>query len=78
MPPEFPDLVVTCDDARISGTHALFSWTLDGHHVETKKHVRTGGWEEWELDDNKKVKVSLGWFDVEEYERQIVEGSGQD
>ncbi len=33
-----------------------------------------GGWEEWELDDNMKVKSSLGWFDAQEYERQIAEG----
>ncbi len=73
---EFPDLKVFCDSARISGTHAIFIWTLEGHHSETKNHVKVGGWEEWELDENMKVKKSLGWFDAEEYDRQVAEGSG--
>jgi len=71
---EFPDLVVRCDDVRTSGDHAIFIWTLEGHHAETKNHVKVGGWEEWELDENLKIKSSLGWFDATEYERQIAEG----
>ena len=45
---EFPDLQVYCDDARGAGPHAIFVWTLEGHHVDTKNHVKIGGWEEWE------------------------------
>lgn len=71
---EFPDLVVTCDGTRWAGGHAIFLWTLEGYHAETKNHVKVGGWEEWELDVNLKVISSLGWFDAEEYERQIAEG----
>ncbi len=71
---EFPDLVVHCDDVRTAGDHAIFAWTLEGHHAETKNHVKVGGWEEWDLDDNMLVKSSLGWFDATEYERQIAEG----
>ena len=71
---EFPDLVVKCDEVRSSGSHAIFIWTLEGHHAETKNFVRVGGWEEWELDDTLKVKSSLGWFDAIEYDRQIAEG----
>jgi len=71
---EFPDLVVHCDDVCTAGDHAIFVWTLEGHHGETKNHVKVGGWEEWELDENLKVKSSLGWFDAVEYERQIAEG----
>ena len=71
---EFPDLVVHCDEVRTAGDHAIFIWTLEGHHAETKNHVKVGGWEEWEIDDNLKVKSSLGWFDATEYERQIAEG----
>jgi hypothetical protein len=29
------------------------------------------GWEEWEIDEQMKIRASLGWFDVEDYERQI-------
>ncbi len=71
---EFPDLIVHCDALRLSGSHALFVWTLEGHHSETKNFVKVGGWEEWELDDDMKVKSSLGWFNGLEYERQIAEG----
>ncbi len=71
---EFPDLIVTYDGTRWAGGHAIFLWTLEGHHAETKNHVKVGGWEEWELDENLKIKSSLGWFDAEEYERQIAEG----
>lgn len=72
---EFPDLNVHCDEVRTSGDHAIFIWTLEGHHSETKNFVKVGGWEEWELDENLQVKSSLGWFDADEYERQIAEGA---
>lgn len=71
---EFPDLVIHCDGVRTADDHAIFLWTLEGHHVETKNHVKVSGWEEWELDDTMQVKSSLGWFDAAEYERQILEG----
>ncbi len=67
----FPDLVVRCDDFRLAGAHALFAWTLDGHHVETKRRVRIGGWGEWALDRRDKVAFSRGWFDAVGYENQI-------
>ena len=70
----FPGMSVSCDGVRIAGSHVLFSWTLDGRHAETKNRVRVGGWEEWELDGTGKIASSLGWFDAEEYERQIREG----
>lgn len=68
---EFPDLALTCDDVRYSGSHVLFAWTLTGHHVETKNYVNFSGWEEWELDDGIKVVSSLGWFDGDDYDRQV-------
>jgi uncharacterized protein (TIGR02246 family) len=71
----FPDLIVHCDEIRTAGNHAIFVWTLEGHHAETKNYVEVGGWEEWELDDDMKVKSSLGWFDAADYERQIAGGA---
>lgn len=68
---EFPDLEVRCDLMRKAGSHAVFIWTLEGHHAETKNHVVAGGWEEWELDDDMKVLSSKGWFDADDYQRQI-------
>lgn len=68
---EFPDLELRCDLMRTAGSHCLFVWTLEGHHVEIKNHVVVGGWEEWELNSDMKVQKSLGWFDAEAYQRQI-------
>jgi len=68
---EFPDLVVKCDSIRTAGNHAVFSWTLEGHHAETKNFVRAPGWEEWEISDDMKIQSSAGWFDVADYEQQI-------
>lgn len=68
---EFPDLEVRCDMMRWAGAHAIFVWTLEGHHAQTGNRVVTRGWEEWELTDDGKVQASLGWFDAEDYQRQI-------
>src|SRR5689334_4400949 len=48
---DFPDLVVRCDGVRAAGMHAIFLWTLEGHHAQTKVLVKIGGWEEWDLSE---------------------------
>lgn len=68
---EFPDLKVYCDEFKSAGGHALFSWSLEGTHSETGNVVKCPGWEEWELNDEGKVKTSLGWFDADDYARQV-------
>ncbi|MEM9643273.1 MAG: nuclear transport factor 2 family protein [Pseudomonadota bacterium] len=68
---EFPDLEVRCDMFRWAGSHAIFVWTLEGHHSETGNRVVTRGWEEWDLTPDYKVQSSLGWFDADDYQRQI-------
>ena len=72
---DFPDLALRCDYHRLAGDHAIFVWTLEGHHIETKNSVKIGGWEEWTLDDNLKIATSLGWFNAKEYDRQVAEGA---
>lgn len=72
----FPDMTVSCRSFTLAGNHALYAWTLEGHHVDTKNHVKVDGWEEWDLTDDMKIITSAGWFDAEEYDRQIAEGSG--
>ena len=71
---EFPGLTVRLEHLRIAGDHVMFGWVLEGKHAETGNQVAVPGWEEWDLDENLKVKTSLGWFDSVEYERQIREG----
>ncbi len=68
---DFPDLEVRCDMMRWAGSHAIFVWTLEGHHAQTGNHVIARGWEEWELTEDHKVKTSLRWFDADDYQRQI-------
>ena len=68
---DVPDLHLTCNGIRGSGNHAIYLWTFTGHHAETGNALNVQGWEDWELDDDMKVTSSLGWFDGEEYDRQV-------
>ena len=73
----FPDLKLTCDLARLAGDHALYAWTLEGHHAETGNPVKVGGFEEWELTADCRVARSLGWFDAADYDAQVAgQGAG--
>jgi uncharacterized protein (TIGR02246 family) len=67
---DVPDLTLTCDDVRCSGTHAIYVWTFTGHDASSGNPLTVRGWEEWEIDGNLKVKSSRGWFDAEDYARQ--------
>lgn len=67
---DVPDLALTCDDIRCSGTHAIYVWTFTGHDAGSGSPLTVRGWEEWELRDDLKVKSSRGWFDAEDYARQ--------
>ena len=68
---DFPDLVLTCDTVLVADHHIVYAWTFEGHHAESKKLVRFSGWEEWDMDDHLKVTKSLGWYDAEDYNRQV-------
>lgn len=68
---DVPDLHLTCDGIRGAGAHVLYMWTFTGHHAGTGNPLKVSGWEEWELDGGMKITSSLGWFDAEDYERQV-------
>ena len=68
---DFPDLVLSLDSVLVAGHHMVYAWTFEGHHKETGNYVRFTGWEEWGLDENIKVTKSLGWYDANDYERQV-------
>lgn len=68
---DVPDLHLVCDGVRGAGSHVIYLWTFTGHHAETGHPLNVSGWEEWELDEDRKVTSSLGWFDGEEYDRQV-------
>jgi uncharacterized protein (TIGR02246 family) len=71
---DVPDLTVVCDLVRCAGNHVVYLWTFTGTHSGTKKKLRVSGWEEWDFDTDLKVKVSRGWFDADDYARQISNG----
>ena len=68
---DFPDLVLHCDTVLVADHHMVYAWTFEGHHSETGKFIRFSGWEEWDLDDDLKVTKSLGWYDAEDFNRQV-------
>jgi hypothetical protein len=49
-------------------------WTFTGHHAKSDKPLKVSGWEEWELGDDLKVKASFGWYDADDYTRQVEGG----
>ena len=68
---DVPDLHLVCDGIRGAGSHVIYMWTFTGHDAGTGNPLNIKGWEEWELDDDMKVTAALGWFDGEEYARQV-------
>ncbi|WP_198372511.1 nuclear transport factor 2 family protein [Roseomonas rosulenta] len=68
------DMKVFCDEVRIAGHHVAYIWTFTGLHAGTGNPLRVTGWEEWDLDQDLKVTVSRGWYDAEDYARQVAGG----
>lgn len=68
---DVPDLALACDKVRCAGDHVVYLWTFTGTHSATKNPLRVSGWEEWDLDADLKVKASRGWFDADDYARQV-------
>lgn len=68
---DVPDLSLTCDEIRVAGDHAVFVWTFTGHDAGTGNSLRVRGWEEWDLGADMKVSASRGWFDAQDYARQV-------
>ena len=62
---------VILDDLRIAGSHVAFIWTFTGQHAGTGQPLNVKGWEEWDLDADGLILASKGWFDAEDYARQV-------
>lgn len=71
---DVPDLTLTCDAIRFSGTHAIHVRTFTGHDAESGIPLEIRGREDWECDDSLKVRASRGWFDAGEHARQAAGG----
>ena len=68
---DIPDLQLTSGGARCAGDHVLYLWSFTGTHVETGNRLHVSGWEEWDLAEDHLVRFSRGWFDADDYARQI-------
>ena len=68
---DIPDLSLACDGVRCAGSHVLYLWTFTGTHATSKARVRVVGWEEWDLGPDGKIAASRGWYDADDYARQL-------
>ena len=71
---DVPDMTLACDEIRCSGSHAVYVWTFTGHDAKTGNPLVVRGWEEWDLDENLRVRSSRGWYDAEDYAAQVAGG----
>jgi uncharacterized protein (TIGR02246 family) len=65
------DMRVILDELRIAGDHVAFIWTFTGRHAGTGNPLDVKGWEEWDLEADGRIAASRGWFDAEDYARQV-------
>lgn len=68
---DVPDLELRNDGIRCAGDHVVYLWTFTGHDAQTGNPLRISGWEEWDLDGDMKVTSALGWFEADDYQRQV-------
>jgi uncharacterized protein (TIGR02246 family) len=74
---DFPDLIVTMDDAVDRSDQAIYKWTLAGTNSGpggTGRHVRISGFEEWRFGDDGLIAESKGHFEAADYRRQLEQG----
>lgn len=70
----FPDMIVAMDSMVTKSGKTQFHWTLTGTNTGangTGNKVKISGYEEWTLNEDGLIQVSEGYFDAEEYERQL-------
>ncbi len=68
---DVPGLKLSCDKARCAGSHAVYMWTFTGHDATTGNALSVPGWEEWDLSGDMEIVSSRGWFDADDYARQV-------
>ena len=70
----FPDLTVSMDSLITKSDKTRFYWTLTGTNSVaggTGNKVKISGFEEWTLSKEELVQESKGYFNAEEYNRQL-------
>ena len=69
----FPDLEIRMEAFRATDEAAVYVWRLLGTHLESGQSVDLEGWEAWRLNRDGQILEMRGYFDVEDYARQIGE-----
>jgi predicted ester cyclase len=70
----FPDLQVLMDDLVVQGETVVYRWTLVGTNTGaggTGRPVRISGFEQWRIDADGLIAESRGYFDEQDYQRQL-------
>jgi predicted ester cyclase len=73
----FPDMEVTMDSLIDTSDGTEFHWTLTGTNSGpggTGKKVKVSGYELWKFDNDGLILESIGSFDSDEYNRQLISG----
>ncbi|HQR48727.1 MAG TPA: hypothetical protein PL152_05295, partial [Steroidobacteraceae bacterium] len=68
---DVPDMKLVCDGVRCAGSHVIYLWTFTGHAARTWNVISVHGWEEWDVGGDLQVKASRGWYDSDDYARQV-------
>ncbi|HEV8481814.1 MAG TPA: nuclear transport factor 2 family protein [Candidatus Eisenbacteria bacterium] len=72
---EFPDMVVTMDRLVAKTGGHEFHWTVTGTYAANGNKVRFSGYEDWRFGSDGLVEESNGFFDADDYARQIRGGA---
>jgi uncharacterized protein (TIGR02246 family) len=72
---EFPDMVVTMDRLVAKTGGHEFHWTVTGTYAANGNKVRFSGYEDWRFGSDGLVEESNGFFDADDYNRQIRGGA---
>ncbi|WP_411767991.1 DUF1348 family protein [Winogradskyella sp. A3E31] len=71
----FPDMKLTMDSLVVKSNATEYHWRFKGTNTGpggTGNTVDFSGFERWIFDENGKIQQSMGSFDEEEYERQVI------
>jgi len=74
----FPDMEVRMDGLVAGNGRVFYQWTLTGTNTGpggSGRRVNISGFEEWQIGDDGLIAQSKGYFDAEEYERQLNSGT---
>jgi len=75
----FPDMKLLLDKLEIQPDQVVFHWTFIGTNSGPKgtgNAVHFSGYEEWTIGEDGLIVESLGHFDADEYQHQLINGVG--